>query len=143
MKRILIVDDEPMVVGILRGFFAEFQHGHTYELTTVSSAADAFVVLLREQFDLILLDIVLPVIDYWHVQHGAGLDLLKRVRDLGVTAPVLMMTGGAGGTPREVEAFIEGAFGYLQKPFDLSELDHLVMLALSPRAAGGCKRPEE
>jgi DNA-binding response OmpR family regulator len=103
----------------------------------VSSAADAFVVLLREQFDLILLDIVLPVIDYWHVQQAAGLDLLKRVRDLGVTAPVLMMTGGAGGTPREVEAFIEGAFGYLHKPFALSELDHLVTLALSPRAAGG------
>ena len=80
----------------------------TYELATVGSATDAFVVLLREQFDLILLDIVLPVIDYWHVQQAAGLDLLKRVRDLGVTAPVLMMTGGAGGTPREVEAFIEG-----------------------------------
>lgn len=137
MKRILIVDDEPIVVGVLQGFFAEFQHGHTYELTTVSSAADAFVVLLQEQFDLILLDIVLPVIDYWHVQPAAGLDLLKRVRDLGVTAPVLMMTGGAGGIPREVEAFIEGAFGYLHKPFDFSELDHLVTLALSPRAAGG------
>jgi DNA-binding NtrC family response regulator len=54
-----------------------------------------------------------------------------------VTAPVLMMTGGAGGTPREVEAFIEGAFGYLHKPFDLSELDHLVTFALGPRAAGG------
>ena len=137
MKRVLIVDDEPIVVGILRAFFAEFQHGHTYELTTASSANHAFILLLQEQFDLILLDIVLPVIDYWHVQQAAGLDLLKRVRDLGVTAPVLMMTGGDGGTPREVEALIDGAFGYLHKPFDLSELDHLVALALGPRAAGG------
>jgi len=48
-----------------------------------------------------------------------------------------MMTGGDGGTPGEVEAFIEGAFGYLHKPFDLSELDHLVTLALGPRAVGG------
>jgi CheY-like chemotaxis protein len=55
-------------------FFAEFQHGHTYQLATVSSAADALVVLLREQFDPILLDFVLPVIDYWHVQQAAGLD---------------------------------------------------------------------
>jgi DNA-binding response OmpR family regulator len=60
-------------------------------------------VLLREQFDLILLDIVLPMIDYWHVQQAAGLDLLTRVRHLGVTSPVLVMTGGAGGTSREVE----------------------------------------
>ena len=136
MKRVLIVDDEPIVVGVLRAFFAEFQHGHTYELTTASSANNAFILLLQEQFDLILLDIVLPLIDYWHVQQGAGLDLLKRVRDLGVTAPVLMMTGG-GGTPREVEAFIDGAFGYLHKPFDFVELDHLVTLALGPRAASG------
>ena len=48
-----------------------------------------------------------------------------------------MMTGGDGGTPREVEAFIEGAFGYLHKPFDMSELDHLVTLALGPHAASG------
>ena len=136
-KRVLIVDDQPIVVGVLRAFFAQFQHGHTYELTTASSANDAFILLLQEQFDLILLDIVLPMIDYWHVQQAAGLDLLKRVRDLGVTAPVLMMTGGDGGTPREVEALIEGAFGYLHKPFVWSELDHLVTLALGPRAAGG------
>ena len=134
-KRVLIVDDQPIVVGVLRAFFAQFQHGHTYELTTASSANDAFIRLLQEQFDLILLDIVLPMIDYWHVQQAAGLDLLKRVRDLGVTAPVLMMTGGDGGTPREVEALIEGAFGYLHKPFVWSELDHLVTLALGPRAA--------
>jgi CheY-like chemotaxis protein len=67
MKRVLIVDDQPIVVGVLRAFFAEFQHGHTYELTAASSAHDAFIVLLQEQFDLILLDIALPMIDYWHV----------------------------------------------------------------------------
>jgi DNA-binding response OmpR family regulator len=129
-KRVLIVDDEPMVVGVLREFFASFEHGHAYEITTVSSAADAFILLLRERFDLILLDVVLPVIDHWHVQHAAGLNLLKRVRGLGVTAPVLMMTGGSGGTRREAEALIEGATGYLHKPFELHELDYLVALAL-------------
>jgi len=135
MKRVLIVDDEPIVVGVLRSFFSEFQHGHTYELTTASSANDAFILLLQEQFDLILLDIVLPVIDCWHVQQAAGIGLLKCVRDL-VAAPILMMTGGADGIPKEVEALIEGAFGYLHKPFDLSELDHLVTFALGPAADG-------
>ena len=105
MKRVLIVDDQPIVVGVLRAFFAEFQHGHTYELTTASSANDAFILLLQEQFDLILLDMALPVIDYWHVQQAAGLDLLKRVRDLGVTAPVLMMTGGDGALPDERDGY--------------------------------------
>ena len=53
-------------------------------------------------------------------------------------APVLIMTGGWD-TGKEAEALIEGAIGYLHKPFDLHELDHLIALALGsgPRATGG------
>ena len=40
MKRVLIVDDQAIVVGVLRAFFAQFQHGHTYELTTVRVSAE-------------------------------------------------------------------------------------------------------
>ncbi len=38
-KRVLIVDDEPNVVGVLREFFARFQHGHPYELTAEGKMA--------------------------------------------------------------------------------------------------------
>ena len=71
-------------------------------------------------FDLILLDMVIPgTDDRWQ----QGLDLLKRVRrDLGVKAPVLMMSGGWD-TRKETEALSEGAVGYLHKPFGLRELD--------------------
>ena len=90
-KRVLIVDDERNVVGVLREFFARFQHGHAYDVVSAYSAAEALDILLRDillkkQFDLILLDMVLPRV--------GGLDLLKRIRDLGVNAPVLVMTGG-------------------------------------------------
>jgi DNA-binding response OmpR family regulator len=66
-----------------------------------------------------------------------GLDLLKRLRVLGVKAPVFMMTG-VRNTEKEAEAFIEGAAGYLHKPFDLRELNRLVTQALGcgPAAAG-------
>ena len=40
MKRVLIVDDQAIVVGVLQAFFAQFQHGHTYELTTVRVSAE-------------------------------------------------------------------------------------------------------
>jgi len=100
MKRVLIVDDEPNVVGVLREFFTRFQHGHAYDVVSAQSVAEAVDILLRELFDLILLDMVMPRI--------SGLDLLKRVRDLGVKAPVLMMTGG-GDTQKEAEALIAGA----------------------------------
>jgi len=55
-----------------------------------------------------------------------------------VIAPVIMMSGDWE-SRKEADALIEGAFGYLHKPFDLRELDRLVALALGfgPRAPGG------
>src|SRR5437867_1067068 len=68
-KRVLIVDDEPLVVAVLRNFFAafqqresfaSFQQGRAYEVTTALSVADALDILRRERFDLILLDTSMP-----------------------------------------------------------------------------------
>jgi DNA-binding NtrC family response regulator len=59
-----------------------------------------------------------------------GLDLLKRIRDLGVKAPILMMSGDWE-SRKEADALIEGAFGYLHKPFDTRELDRLVARAIA------------
>ena len=59
-KRVLIVDDEAIVLTVLRDFFASFQHGYPYEITTAESASEAFQILRREQFDLILLDVIIP-----------------------------------------------------------------------------------
>lgn len=132
-KRVLIVDDESIVVGVLQECFTRFQHGHAYEITTAGSAADAFAILQRETFDLILLDNVLPGTGL-HVPFKQGLDLLRRVRSLGVVTPILMMTG-AWDAQREAEAMTEGATGYLHKPFDLRELDRLVTLALESGSA--------
>ena len=142
-KRILIVDDQPHVLDVLRDIIARFQHGHAYEITTARSVADALVMLQRECFDLILLDMVMPGIGD-PLLRRQGLDLLKRVRDLGVNAPVLMMSGDYE-SRKEADALIEGAFGYLHKPFDLRELDRLVARApslLRPMTERGA-RPEE
>jgi CheY-like chemotaxis protein len=131
-KRVLIVDNEPNVVGVLLEFFARFQHGHAYDVVSAYSAAEALDLLPQGRFDLILLDMVIPGLG---ARWRQGLDLLKRIRDLGVNAPVLMMSGG--GDTQKAEALIAGAAGYLHKPFNLRDLDHSVALALGPRAASG------
>src|SRR5258705_4158913 len=123
-KRVLIVDDQPRVLEVLRDILSSFQHEHTYEIATTHSVADALAILQRERFDLILLDMVMPGIGD-PLLRRQGLDLLKRVRDLGVTTPVLMMSGDWE-SRKEADALIEGAFGYLHKPFDIGELDRLV-----------------
>jgi two-component system KDP operon response regulator KdpE len=122
-------DDQPRVLDVLRETLASFQHGHAYEITTAQSVADTLVIVQRERFDLILLDMVMPGIGD-PLLRRQGLDLLKRVRDLGVNAPVLMMSGDWD-SRRAADALIEGAFGFLHKPFDLGELDRLVARAVA------------
>jgi DNA-binding NtrC family response regulator len=133
-KRILIVDDQPRVLDVLREILASFRHEHAYEVTTTHAVADAFVILQREHFDLILLDMVMPGIGN-PLLRRQGLDLLKRIRDLGVNAPVLMMSGDRD-SRKESDALIQGAFAYLHKPFDLRELDRLVAGAMAPATSG-------
>src|SRR5207245_6973268 len=56
IKRILMVDDEPAVIELLKEFFKHFQHGHAYEVAAAHDGADAAMALLRRQYDLLLLD---------------------------------------------------------------------------------------
>jgi DNA-binding NtrC family response regulator len=128
-KRVLIIDDQPRVLDVVRDILASFRHAHAYEITTTSSVADAFAILQRERFDLILLDMVMPGIGN-PVLRRQGLDVLKRVRALGVQTPVLMMSGDYE-IHKEADALSEGAFGYVHKPFNVRELDLLVAEAIA------------
>src|SRR4029453_15508366 len=132
-KRVLIVDDQAIVLAVLRDFFTSFRHGHVYEITAAESAAGAFQILRREQFDLILLDVVIPAADgRWlsdsnlGFNSNLGLTLLTRIRDLDVTTPVLVMTGGYS-TAKEAQAVNAGAASFLHKPIGLRELEQAVM----------------
>src|SRR4029450_8461185 len=135
-RRVLIVDDEAIVLTVLRDFFASFRHGYAYEITTAESASEAFQILRRERFDPILLDVVLPAASgRWLTESNLGFSLLAGLRDLGVTAPVLVMTGG-GSIAKEAEALNAGAAGFLYKPVGLRELDHAVTRALRSASGG-------
>jgi len=133
-KRILIIDDQRNVLEVLREILVSFRHGHTYEVRTAQSVADAFDILEREHFDLILLDMVMPGIGDPSLRRQ-GLDVLKRIRQLGINAPVFMMSGDYE-SRKEADALTEGALAYLHKPFNLRELDRLVVRAIASVSAG-------
>jgi DNA-binding NtrC family response regulator len=133
-RRILIIDDQPRVLDVLREVLAAFRDPHGYEITTAQSVDAALGILQRERVDLILLDMVMPGIGDPTLRRQ-GLDLLKRIRDLGVNAPVLMMSGDLD-RQKEAEAMSAGAVGYLHKPFDLHELERLVARALESANRG-------
>lgn len=106
--RILIVEDEAKTAAYLRKGFTE--SGFTVELA--ANGRDGLHLALTEDFDLILLDVMLPGLDGWSI--------LQSLR-LSKTTPVLMLTA-RGEVEERVRGLELGADDYLVKPFAFSEL---------------------
>jgi two-component system response regulator HydG len=116
--RILIVDDEES----LRLTFEMLLKRAGYEnVTGVSNFDDAIATLEKENFDLIISDIVL--------QGASGIDLLRQIKEMGKICPVVMITGYPN-IETAAEAVRLGAFDYVPKPVKKDELLKIVALAL-------------
>jgi len=129
-KTVLIVDDEPAIVRVLKDALGVFRHEHGYKVETAPDGADALVALEREQFDLVLLDMYMP--------RMSGLELLERMRQLKMRTPVLMLTGNDDARTA-ADALASGIFAYIPKPFELQQLEHLVSLAISSRSTAAIR----
>jgi DNA-binding NtrC family response regulator len=117
MAKILIVDDEPVILNLLNKILL----GEKYEVTPASSGEAALRLLEKESFDLLISDIKMEPVD--------GITLLKEARKTQPDVGVIMLTAyGSVGTA--VEAMKEGAFDYITKPFKLDELLLTVQRAL-------------
>jgi DNA-binding response OmpR family regulator len=107
--RVLVVEDEQKVANALR----EGLEGERYEVAVERTGEGAFFRLNTEEFDAILLDLTLPGRD--------GLQILKAVRERGLTTPILVLT--ARDTVHDRVAGLDGgADDYLIKPFAFAEL---------------------
>ena len=116
--RILLVDDEES----LRLTFEMLLKRAGYEsVTGVSSFDEAINIVEQEDFDLIISDIVL--------QGTSGIDLLRQIKEMGKTCPVVMITGYPN-IETAAEAVRLGAFDYVPKPVKKDELLKIVALAL-------------
>lgn len=117
MAKILIVDDEPVILNLLN----KILRGEGYEITPASNGEVAIKILETESFDLIVSDIKMEPID--------GMQLLKKARQERPDTGVIMLTA-YGSVSTAVEAMKEGAFDYITKPFKLDELLLTVQRAL-------------
>lgn len=116
MKRLLIVEDEKILRDNLQAMFSE----HGYQAETAPNGGDAIRLLEQERFDLIITDMRMPEVD--------GLGVLRKARQVDESTLVLVMTA-YGSVESAVEAMRFGAYDYVQKPFDLDELEMKVMRA--------------
>ncbi len=120
--RILLVEDTEGLGEVIREQITDEGHAVDWVLTI----AHADVSLRSVDYDLILLDLMLP--------DGNGLDLLTKIRHSGKTTPVIILTARDQISDR-IKGLNAGADDYLVKPFDLSELSARIA-AVSRRYAG-------
>jgi DNA-binding response OmpR family regulator len=108
MKRILVVDDEPTLVATLR--YNLEREG--YQVVTASDGDSGLSLARSDRPDLVILDLMLPVIDGFEVCR-----LLRRE----MTVPILMLTAKADEVDKVVGLEL-GADDYVTKPFSMREL---------------------
>lgn len=114
---ILIVEDEPPIRRLLRATLG----AHEYRPIEAATGTEAMAALRHHKPDLVLLDLGLPDVD--------GVDILRALRRQRMSVPVLVLTA-RDGVEQRIAALNAGADDYLEKPFDLRELEARVRALL-------------
>jgi len=118
--QILCVDDEPMIREILR----ETLENEGHQVTEAEHGKAALELVDRSDFDLILTDVKMPVMD--------GFSLMKNLGDLTDQIPVIVITS-FGDIDNAVDAIRLGAYDYVVKPFNISQVTLSAKRALERR----------
>ena len=106
--KVLVVDDEKMIVKGIR--FSLLQDG--YEVDTAYDGDEALQKATENQYDIILLDVMLP-------KHS-GLEVLQQIREFS-SVPVIMLTA-KGEDMDKILGLDYGADDYITKPFNILEV---------------------
>ena len=107
--RILVIEDEPKTAKFLKKGLSEAG----FVVNVAADGLDGLHLALEIEFDLVILDVMLPGLDGWQ--------LLSRLRQSGQPSPVLFLTA-RDAVHERVRGFELGADDYLVKPFAFSEL---------------------
>jgi two-component system response regulator AtoC len=113
MVNLLVVDDEEPFRRLLKNELSR----KGYAVEVASDGAEALNLLRDRNFDVILLDVVMPGVD--------GISLMKRLKEDSSTPAIVVLTGKAT-VETAVEAMKNGAYDYLTKPYKLDELTIIV-----------------
>ncbi len=107
--KILVIEDEVRTIQLIRQGLEEQQ----WEVDIAYDGAMGFQLATRQAYALIISDIILPGMN--------GLDLCRKLREVGVSSPILLLTA-LGTTDDKIEGLDAGADDYLAKPFEFKEL---------------------
>ena len=125
--RIVIIDDEPRMCDSLAALLG----GEGYQVESFQTSPEAVEAIRHAKVDLVLTDIKMPAMD--------GFEILKTVKEIDEEIPVILMTGYAS-LDSAVEAVSLGAYDYLMKPVEYTDLSLAVRRALEKRKADLSRR---
>ena len=108
-KKILIVEDDDNIRELLRLYLER----EGYEILEAENGAAGMSRWKADQPDLILLDVMMPVMDGWQV--------CREIRESGSTTPIIMITA-KGETMDKVTGLEMGADDYIVKPLEMQEV---------------------
>src|SRR3954451_1905044 len=120
MSHILVIDDDRSVRHLIAKAFEESD----VQVVPAATAEEGMQLLGSKQFDVVLLDILLP--------ESSGLDLFERIRKIDSKLPVIFITS-LSSSDTAIKAMTLGAFDYLLKPLDLARIRDLVRQAIEIR----------
>ncbi|GKS59239.1 response regulator [Nitrospira sp.] len=121
MAKILVIDDEPFVLELLNTVLK--RKGH--EVILASMGHRGIETFVKEHPQVTILDLNLPDMD--------GISVLKKIRSVNPSAPVVMLTGGGSETAQD-EARELGVVDFLPKEFSLHRLGDALSRALGAAA---------
>ncbi len=107
--KVLLVDDEKVFCNNMSKLLAN----RGYRVKAVHEGEEAIRLLQQDSFDAVVLDLKMPGM--------SGIDILKKMKELGLSSQAIMLTGH-GGVESAMEAVQLGAFDYLPKPCEVDEL---------------------
>ena len=109
MFRILVVEDD----AELRELFRQVLGKNGYQAVGAADGVQALDALDNDYYDLIISDVMMPVMD--------GYELVRQLREAGITIPVLMITAKDGFDDMRT-GFLSGTDDYLDKPVNVNEM---------------------
>jgi len=110
-KKILVIDDEKLIVEVTRVLL----ESSGYEVVSALDGREGFQLALEEKPDLVLLDLMMPVLDGWETLE------LMRSDETTAGTPVIIFTAKEMASPDRV-AREKGADDYIAKPYEIEDL---------------------
>ncbi len=109
-KRILVIDDEPAIRGLVQMMLET----EGYAVTVAENGEQGLEQISETPPDLVLLDLMMPVLSGW--------DVIERLKEHPAPPPVIAISGQGGQEPPEFRAVRRFVYGYLPKPFGAEQL---------------------